>query len=212
LKQGIKDSKELIAIFNEKSFILDFQALDKSATSEEYIKAQEEWYERFLEDKYKALWDLGFESKKYWMSQSLSFLNYISEGLIAKLSKQSDIEFTRENADLNLSIEELEAISKKLPFSIGSEFINNQWIKANFEKIAEVYRREILSYHGSVNAIFLERNSNINVVGRVFFHLVENKEDKHPFAFLATYSTEDKEKGIKKAKHMPLKNALLEYK
>ncbi|WP_243156390.1 DEAD/DEAH box helicase [Clostridium sp. C8-1-8] len=212
MKQGIKDSKELIAIFNEKSFILDFQALASPATSEEDIKIQEEWYERFLEDKYKALWDLGFESKKYWMSQSLSFLNYISEGLIAKLSKQSDIEFTRENADLNLSIEELEAISKKLPFSIGSEFINNQWIKANFEKIAEVYRREILSYQGSVNAFFLERNSNINVVGRVFFHLVENKEDKHPFAFLATYSTEDKEKGIKKAKHMPLKNALLEYK
>ncbi|MCL2660679.1 MAG: DEAD/DEAH box helicase, partial [Acidobacteriaceae bacterium] len=45
--------------------------------------------------------------------------------------------------------------------------------------------------------------------GRVFFHLVENKSDEYPFAFLATYSTQTDRQ--KKAAHVPLKNALLEY-
>ena len=58
----------------------------------------------------------------------------------------------------------------------------------------------------------MERNTNINVVGRVFFHLVENPDEEYSFAFLATYSTENKDKGLHKAKHAPLKNALLEYK
>ena len=54
------------------------------------------------------------------------------------------------------------------------------------------------------------KNKDINVAGRVFFHLVENKSGEYPFAFLATYSTETVDQ--KKAAHVPLKNALLEYK
>jgi non-specific serine/threonine protein kinase len=46
-------------------------------------------------------------------------------------------------------------------------------------------------------------------VGRVFFHLVENKDRNYPFAFLATYSTRLNPQG--KSKHLPLKYALKEY-
>jgi non-specific serine/threonine protein kinase len=51
------------------------------------------------------------------------------------------------------------------------------------------------------------KKSDINVVGRVFFHLVENKRGDSPFAFLSTYSTGSREK----VSHLPLKNALTEY-
>ena len=47
------------------------------------------------------------------------------------------------------------------------------------------------------------------MVGRVFFHLVENKEEQYPFAFMATYST--KPVKSKRAVHTPLKNALREF-
>ena len=54
-----------------------------------------------------------------------------------------------------------------------------------------------------------ERNAKVSV-WRVFFHLVENKGDESfPFAFLATYSAGDLKN--KRASHMPLQNALLEY-
>ena len=72
-----------------------------------------------------------------------------------------------------------------------------------------VFRLEIKNYDGTVARYFTEHNANINVVGRVFFHLVENKEEQYPFAFMATYST--KPVKSKRAIHTPLKNALSEF-
>ncbi|MHC6180999.1 DEAD/DEAH box helicase [Clostridium sp. JNZ X4-2] len=129
-----------------------------------------------------------------------------------KISRQSDIEFTREAAELSLGYEDLDEIKNRVPFAIGIEFINDKWIFSIWEKIIDVYKRQISNYNGTVKDFLIERNTNINIVGRVFFHLVENKQEDYPFAFLATYSTENKTAGLHKAKHMPLKNALLEYK
>lgn len=212
LNQSEKEKKELIIIFTQAGFTVDYEIAAKKKISEDYQKNQEEWYLKFIEDKYKALWDLGFTKQDEWMSQTISFLCFLSNKLIEKLSKQSDIEITREEAELFIEHEEIEEIKNRAPFAIGMEFINNNWISSVWDKVTEVYRREISSYNGTVKDFLMERNTNINVVGRVFFHLVENKEENYPFAFLATYSTENKEAGMHKAKHMPLKNALLEYK
>ncbi len=205
-------NKELIVIFTQSDFTVDYDIVSKKNLSEESQNSQEAWYIKFLEDKYKAQWELGFSSEDNWMSQSVAFLNFMANKLIRKISRQPDIEFTREDADLSLDYEELLEIKNRVPFSLGSEFITEEWIASNFEKIADIYRKEIASYKGTVNSFLMDKNTNINVVGRVFFHLVENKEENYPFAFLATYSTDDKVKGMHKAKHMPLKNALLEYK
>lgn len=212
MEQSFKEKKELIVIFTQTGFTVDYEIAAKKNLSEVNQKNQESWYTKFLEDKYKALWDLGFTKQDDWMSQSVSFLYFLANKLIIKLSKQSDIEFTREDAELFLDYEELEEIKNRVPFAIGMEFINDEWISLMWEKITDIYRREISSYKGTVKDFLMERNTNINVVGRVFFHLVENKEEDYPFAFLATYSTENKNAGLHKAKHMPLKNALLEYK
>jgi non-specific serine/threonine protein kinase len=55
---------------------------------------------------------------------------------------------------------------------------------------------------------FAEKNQNLRVPGRIFFHLAENRGDDCPFAFLATYATRG-EGG--KVRHLPLKYALTEY-
>ncbi|AWI07754.1 ATP-dependent helicase [Clostridium drakei] len=207
-----KENKELIVIFTETGFTVDYEISDKKKLSEDNQKNQEYWYGKFIEDKYKALWNLGFSKKDDWMSQTISFLYFIASKLTTKLSRQSDIEFTREDVELNLEIEEFEQIKNRVPFAIGMEIVNEKWISNTWKKISDVYKREISNYKGTVKDFLVERNTNINVVGRVFFHLVENKEEDYPFAFLATYSTENKDAGLHKAKHMPLKNALLEYK
>ncbi|MBC2436552.1 DEAD/DEAH box helicase [Clostridium saccharobutylicum] len=212
LEQSFKEKKELTVIFTQTGFAVDYEIAAKKKLSQENQKNQEDWYRKFLEDKYKALWDFGFTKQDDWMSQSISFLYFLANKLIMKLSKQSDIEFTREEAELFLDYDEFEEIKNRVPFAIGMEFINDEWISLIWEKIADVYRREISIYKGTVKDFLIERNTSINVVGRVFFHLVENKEEDYPFAFLATYSTENKNAGLHKAKHMPLKNALLEYK
>ncbi|QAT40648.1 DEAD/DEAH box helicase [Clostridium sp. JN-9] len=212
MEQKHKENKELIVIFTQTGFIVDYEIVPKKNLSEENQKKQEEWYTRFSKDKYKALWELGFSKQDDWMSQSISFLNFLANKLIMKISRQPDIEFTREEAELSLDYDELDEIKSMIPFSIGTEFINNEWISFIFEKIADIYRKEISGYKGTVKDFLMERNNNINVVGRVYFHLVENKDENYPFAFLATYSTENKDAGVHKAKHVPLKNALLEYK
>lgn len=145
------------------------------------------------------------------MSPTISFLYFLANKFILKILRQSDIEFTREDADLSLSEEEFEEIKQKVPFAIGMELIDNDWISFIWEQLREVYKKEITNYKGTVEAFLMEKNTNINIVGRVFFHLVENKEENYPFAFLATYSTEDKKTTKEKtsishkAKHMPLK-------
>ncbi|WP_242859816.1 DEAD/DEAH box helicase [Clostridium drakei] len=212
MKKIFKENKELIVIFTETGFTVDYEISDKKKLSEDNQKNQEYWYGKFIEDKYKALWNLGFSKKDDWMSQTISFLYFIASKLTTKLSRQSDIEFTREDVELNLEIEEFEQIKNRVPFAIGMEIVNEKWISNTWKKISDVYKREISNYKGTVKDFLVERNTNINVVGRVFFHLVENKEEDYPFAFLATYSTENKDAGLHKAKHMPLKNALLEYK
>lgn len=212
LEQKIKENKELIAVFTQTDFTVDYEIVSEKNLSEENQKNQESWYSKFSEDKYKALWELGFTNQDDWMSQSISFLNFLCDKLIMKISRQPDIEFTREAAEISLDDEETQEIKNRIPFSIGTEFINDEWISSTFEKIADIYRREISEYKGTVKDFLMGKNTNINVVGRVFFHLVENKDENYPFAFLATYSTENKDAGLHKAKHMPLKNALLEYK
>ena len=61
-----------------------------------------------------------------------------------------------------------------------------------------------------MSSFLINYNAKPGIAGRVFFHLVENKSNEYPFAFLATYSTETSNE--KKAAHVPRKNALLEYK
>ena len=53
-----------------------------------------------------------------------------------------------------------------------------------------------------------EKNQHLHVPERIFFHLVENKDDDFPFAFLATYATRGEDG---KVRHVPLKYALTEY-
>ncbi|MDU9049273.1 MAG: hypothetical protein Q3M30_10500 [Candidatus Electrothrix sp. Rat3] len=47
------------------------------------------------------------------------------------------------------------------------------------------------------------------LLGRIYFHLVENKNSDLPFAFLATYATRMGTEG--ESRHLPLKYALQEY-
>lgn len=212
LDKSFEEHKELIAIFTEAGFKVDYEIANKKKISEDNLKNNEVWYVKFIEDKYKALWDIGFTNEEEWMSETINFLYFIVNKLIKEISRKSDIEITREDTELFLEYEEIEEIKNRAPFAIGMEFINNEWISHVWSETADIFRREISKFKGTVQEYLIERNTNINVAQRVFFHLVENKEDSYPFAFLATYSTENKEAGRHKAKHMPLKNAMLEYK
>ncbi len=197
-----QETQKLNAYFLPKDFVIDDilnQPMDPLKT----------WIEAFAADKYSALFHLGFLKKEKWFSPSIEYLHHIAEMLIKKLSQQPEIEFNRDTVQVDLLEDEMYRLKEELPFVIGMEYVDDAWIRRVWEALLAVFRLEIKNYDGTVARYFAEYNANINVVGRVFFHLVENKEEQYPFAFMATYST--KPVKSKKAVHTPLKNALEEF-
>ncbi len=71
-------------------------------------------------------------------------------------------------------------------------------------------RDQIANTLGGIQAYLRDKNPVWRLVGRVTFHLAENKRDnEHPFAFLATYSA--RISASAKVLHQPLGRALQEY-
>jgi SNF2 family DNA or RNA helicase len=196
---------QLSAYFTQDSFVVESGYLQL----EEMEEPLKTWFQRFYEDKYTALYHLGFLEREKWFSPALEYLHYISELLIGKIGQQSDLELNRDAIQVDIYEEETQRLIEGMPFVIGMEYVDDAWIKRLWEALFDVFRKEIKAYDGTVARYLEEYNSNINVVGRVFFHLVESKDEHYPFAFMATYTT--KPIKSKRAVHTPLKNALKEF-
>ncbi|MCL2033832.1 MAG: DEAD/DEAH box helicase [Oscillospiraceae bacterium] len=95
----------------------------------------------------------------------------------------------------------------QLPYVLGAEFVNISWIEKQYSQLAAVFNAELSAFDGSPEEYFKSKNEALTVCGRVFFHLVETREDAFPFAFMATYSTKQKNN----VTHLPLKQALKEF-
>ena len=197
--------RELIAVYIEKGVMLDY-----SYTENEQRYEGGDLVDRFKNEGsggYKSLFYFGFEPKNVNMHQSIAFLHSIAARFLKSLSRDPDIEFTRRAPEP--SDEELLAILHGVPFVHGLEHISFKWIKNFWQELANTFNAELTGYDGTAAEFLQANDSKINVAGRVFFHLVESKSDDYPFAFLSTYSTDA---GNCRAKHLPLKNALIEYK
>ncbi|MDD3880534.1 MAG: SNF2-related protein, partial [Syntrophomonas sp.] len=203
------NNQELKACFTEQSFYLDYEIAPAKSWFAIDKELARELYDRYLDNHNKMLFRLGFFDSSQKLSVSMSFLHNIAACYIKRLSHTENIEFTREDTVITPTDDETAEILRSVPFVVGLEFINAAWINNIYLSLSQVFANEIQAYTGTVEEFLLEQNSRINMVGRVFFHLVENKSEEYPFAFLATYSTA--RAGEKKASHTPLKNALLEY-
>ncbi len=198
----IVKNKELIACFLERSLTIEYDF-----TINEKYYDNDILYENFKNNPYTSLFYFGFENKSENMSLSLSFVHLICYKFIKSISYDTFIEFTRTASPIEE--EEIQDILNSVPFALGAEYINSNWVKDIWDNLSKAFKFEIEKYEGSVDEFLKEHSPNINVMGRVCFHLVESKHEDYPFAFLATYSTSSKNK---KENHVPLKHALIEYK
>ena len=195
-------NKELIAVFKENGFWVDAQE-----TKERVIFFDEKWLERFNTNPHEALFYFGFLTDVAKMSQSLSFLHQLSNFFIDHLAKDATIELTRTASEI--PADEVTKLKNHTPFAIGAEFITIDWLQDVLTQLTEVFNEAIKDYPRSVADFLKEQNAQISTVGRVYFHLVENKGMDFPFAFLATYAT--KKEGDHQVSHVPLKHALVEF-
>jgi len=200
--------KELIALIHaEGTFELDWQITETMEPTQ--FAYQEEVYRHYRENAHEAFLVLGFSDKSGVTSGSLRYLRLIASTFVKKLAMYPDLEALRENVIIEIDDHEVEHLLQQAPYLKGAEYLTNTWLKKAWETLNLTFGKMIKSYKGSVQAFFATYNPNVHLVGRVFFHLVESKKEEYPFAFLATYTAEVSKHGT--SKHLPLKNALVDY-
>lgn len=193
----------LMLYFTQSSFVIDApEDVEKLPQSLQYF------YEQYCNDRYVALYELGFGEKPREFVGAFSFLYQVSETFIRALTSLPELEIAREQATVPCTDEMWRQLEASIPFAIGSEYINYDWMKQMFAQLETVYQRQIQAYEGTVQLYLAEKSQDLHAPERIFFHLVESKEEGYPFAFMATYATKDETGAIR---HMPLKYALTEY-
>jgi non-specific serine/threonine protein kinase len=96
------------------------------------------------------------------------------------------------------------------PPMTGLEYLTPEVLANWWHDLDSLVRREIEHDPGGAQGYLRERNPQWRYVGRVTFHLAENKRDpQYPFAFLATFANGLTPQG--KVKHEPLGLALQQY-
>jgi non-specific serine/threonine protein kinase len=103
---------------------------------------------------------------------------------------------------------ELATLTLEVPPMKGSEFLSPEILSQIWRELDAHTQAEIKRHAGGLEAFF--RGTTWHQVGRVTFHLAENKRDEErPFAFLATYTN-----GVaasSQLQHLPLGRAVQEY-
>ena len=105
---------------------------------------------------------------------------------------------------------ELALLALGVPPMQGAEFLNAALLRDIWSDIGAALSAAATGYKDGVQGYLRQHSSVWNVVGRVCFHLAENKTDlQYPFAFIATYV--HKVSNQAKPQHLPLGRALKDY-
>jgi non-specific serine/threonine protein kinase len=103
---------------------------------------------------------------------------------------------------------EREALVLAAPPMRGGEYLDGEVLQGIWDAL-HLWVEEQVEREG-LETFLRRRAPNWRQVGRVFFHLAENKKDQaRPFAFMATYTTGLSSDG--KLKHLPLGKSLQQY-
>lgn len=197
-----KALKPLNVYFTQESFVIEDLSIEDNASLQG-------WKTDYKEDKYKWLFQRSFEARSDLYSPAMNFMHHIGEGVIEKITHMPDLEISRDQIEPEWTQEDLDVLLEGLPFAVGMEWVNHQWLSLQCMLLVDVFRQEIKAFDGRVKRYLSNYSDALNIVGRVYFHLVESKDEDFPFAFMATYST--KADASTKAIHTPLKNALKEF-
>jgi superfamily II DNA or RNA helicase len=92
----------------------------------------------------------------------------------------------------------------------GAEYLDADRLESLWTDLQAAARDEIAAENGNVQQWLANKHPGWNMVGRVCFHLAENKASEDaPFAFLATYAARVSQQA--RVQHLPLGRALQEY-
>lgn len=205
-----EQNKELIAIVRPAGdFELDFRYNAAETAVPQERRMKESLYREYTENADRMLLQFGMRPPDPSLSDSLRYLHRVASAFVEAITHDPELEKLRENAVAVPTQEAAAQLLKNAPYLIGSEYLTVSWLLGVWERLNHAFAEEMKGYQGTVSEFFVSHNPNLRVVGRIFFHLVENRQGEFPFGFLATYASGTTDQG--KSKHQPLKNAWMEY-
>jgi non-specific serine/threonine protein kinase len=129
---------------------------------------------------------------------------------IPELDALDALDVKRDRLTLPAPIDELEALAGGAPPMTGAEYLSAKVLTVAWGALLDAITRELVAFEGPAHDYLRAKSPLWNAVGRVHFHLVENKRDElRPFAFLATYATHLSKHA--RVQHAPLGRAIDEY-
>jgi non-specific serine/threonine protein kinase len=192
----------------ERIIQLEWETI-KENLSKPTLNLQDEIMAASYDNQDEWLLRLGLCDSDIQLSPSLDYFRKISQTFTQKLLKTSDLESLRDNVKLSLSETDILTMLDFVPMIPGSEYIDADFIVQMCNRFQFFFVTAIAEHKGSVESFIQRFRSDIHLVGRIYFHLVENRKGDRPFAFMATYSTRLNSAG--KSRHLPLQYALEEY-
>ncbi|HQX51153.1 MAG TPA: DEAD/DEAH box helicase [Planctomycetaceae bacterium] len=155
----------------------------------------------------------------FWRNWSLRFLKAVANlddehfAALEKSAKAAGSKSSAKNSqsqlappdDLALAVTVAEA-----PPMLGLEYLTNNLLKTLWAELLTGFLQRAADTDGGCRGLLLKLNPDAHLLGRVTFHLAENKRDPDaPFAFLATYAHRLSAKS--QVQHLPLGEALRQY-
>jgi superfamily II DNA or RNA helicase len=156
-----------------------------------------------------GLWRLGAAEVETDLPPTWAFWRRLGREAVAAVCSEIDLETRRDAIDPKASSVSLQELLDSAPMMEGGEYLSIEALHRLWDATLEAFREEARRSPGSIQSLLAAKSPAWNVVGRVHFHLAENKRDpERPFAFLATYTTTLTAQG--KPQHRPLGQAIRE--
>lgn len=144
------------------------------------------------------------------LPSSLAFGRELAHLFMTRLCAVPDLAAQWAHAEIPVSAEELAQLAAGIPPMIGAEYLDIERLEFLWAELQVAAREEIAAENGEVQAWLSHKHPSWNLMGRVCFHLAENKNNEQaPFAFLATYAARVSQQS--RVQHLPLGRALQEY-
>lgn len=140
---------------------------------------------------------------------AFGYFRELGHELVARVCAHPELESLREGVRIDPALDRLEAMAAATPPMTGAEYVSADALATLWREANDALAAAIAAWRRPVAEWLRAQNAAWSTVGRVCFHLAENKRDPAaPFAFLATYTTRLSAKGA--PQHRPLGHALEE--
>ena len=157
-----------------------------------------------------GLLQLGAAELGSALPPSLAFGRELGHLFMARLTASPTLAEEWATLDLPTPNAELERLAAAAPPITGAEYLDGALLGALWATLLNAAREDIAAGGADVKLWLQGKHPSWSLVGRVCFHLAENKRDEHsPFAFLATYASHVSHEA--RVQHVPLGRALQAY-